>query len=174
MHHHSPDLSPTSFYLSLYSLSLSFFQTIMAFIYFPSNFSQCFHHSLPLSLVPADGGKESRTPAQLSQTSCLPPPSAPLLRFPLLPHCSTEGWTQSRRILAQKPVQFPSPDSWCRAGPTQGSPRETQEHPFQTDRFTLNYETASFPHLPAVLAVPGGAATEVAQCRWCPQHPRPC
>lgn len=33
-------------------------------------------------------GKESRTPAQ---TSCLPPSTAPLPGFPLLPHCSTQG-----------------------------------------------------------------------------------
>lgn len=167
--HPSPLPRPASYFLPF--LLIFFISVLLPDPYGstspPRNFS-------PLSQQMGQGEQDT--------SSARPPPSSsPLPEFPsCLTAAPRAGSAQSGRILAQKPttalLQFPSPDSWCRPGLTQGSPRETQEHPFQTDRFTLNYEMASFPHLqpPAVLAVPGGAATKLAQCRWCPQHPEPC
>lgn len=87
--HPSTTTPETSLLLSLLTLLISVLPDPYGSISSQSNFSQCFHHSLPLPLVSADRAR--RAGHLLSQTSCLPPSSTPLLGFPLLPPCSTQG-----------------------------------------------------------------------------------
>lgn len=75
--------------LSLLILLISILPDPYGSISSQSNFSHCFHHSLPLPLLSADGARKAGH--LLSQTSCLPPSSTPLLGFPLLSPGSTQG-----------------------------------------------------------------------------------
>lgn len=140
----------------------------------PSDFSQRFHCSLSLPHVPAD--RAWRAGHLLNQTSCLLPSPVPPPGIPLMPCHSTPGqrWAQPEDRSGPKPTHTPAPDllsspvqpAGAELAPCEASPRETQEHPFQTDRFTLSYETASVPYLqlPAVLALLGGTVTKVGTC----------
>lgn len=159
IHHHYPDQPPTSFSLSLYFFSV-LFPDSHGSIPPPGDFSQCFHCSLSLPCAPADGAW--RAGHMLSQTSCLPL-SCPGQRRP-----------QPEDGTGPKPTHSPAPEllsspvqpAGAEVASCKASPRETREHPFQTDRFTLNYETASvpYPQRPAVLASPGGPVTVVGAC----------
>lgn len=80
----------------------------------PSNFSQCFHHSLPLSLVSADGARRAghllRPPAFLpSLHHCQGSPSC-------LTAALRAGLSSVRENSGPKTItallQFPSPESW--------------------------------------------------------------
>lgn len=114
---------------------------------------------------------ESRTSAHpdlLPSSLLCAPPSTPS-RPTAASQASSEH--NQRTDLTQKPTHTPTPyllsfpvqAAGAELVPCKASPRETQEHPFQTDRFTLNYEIASVPYqqLPAVSALPEGTITEV-------------
>lgn len=161
-YHASPLPRPVSYFLlSLLTFLISvLLPDPYGSISFPSNFSQCFHHSLPLPLVPADGGKESRTPghpdllpsSHLCTTAGVPPPAS--LQHP------GQGWAQSRRILAQKPtttlLQFPSPDSWCKLAPLKAAPGKPKSILFrQTD-------------LPSIMKLPHSLICQ--QCWQCQEE----